>query len=40
MLKATFAALQNLNTPRSIAAKRGKKVNEILGRAEKTERAE
>jgi len=40
MIKATFAALQNLNTPRSIAAKRGKKVNEVLGRAEKTERAE
>jgi small subunit ribosomal protein S5 len=40
MLKATFAALQNLHTPRLIAAKRGKKVNEVLGRTEKTERAE
>jgi small subunit ribosomal protein S5 len=40
MIKATFAALQNLNTPRLIAAKRGKKVNEVLGRSEKAERAE
>ena len=41
MIKATFAALQSLNTPRSIAAKRGKKVNEVLGRTEKAaERAE
>ncbi|MGE5537172.1 MAG: 30S ribosomal protein S5 [Gemmatimonas sp.] len=41
MIKATFAALQSLNTPRAIAAKRGKKVNEVLGRSEKAaERAE
>jgi small subunit ribosomal protein S5 len=41
MIKATFAALQSLNTPRLIAAKRGKKVNEVLGRSEKAaERAE
>jgi small subunit ribosomal protein S5 len=40
MIKATFDALQNLNTPRLIAAKRGKKVNEVLGRSEKAERAE
>jgi small subunit ribosomal protein S5 len=40
MIKATFAALQSLNTPRLIAAKRGKKVNEVLGRGEKAERAE
>jgi len=40
MIKATFAALQNLNTPRLIAAKRGKKVNEVLGRSDKAERAE
>jgi small subunit ribosomal protein S5 len=41
MIKATFAALQALNTPRAIAAKRGKKVNEVLGRSEKAaERAE
>jgi small subunit ribosomal protein S5 len=40
MIKATFAALQSLNTPRLIAAKRGKKVNEVLGRSEKAERTE
>jgi small subunit ribosomal protein S5 len=40
MIKATFAALQSLNTPRAIAAKRGKKVNEVLGRGDKAERAE
>lgn len=32
MVKATFAALESLNSPRSIAAKRGKKVGEIIGR--------
>jgi small subunit ribosomal protein S5 len=32
MIKATFDALQSLNSPRSIAAKRGKKVGEIIGR--------
>ena len=32
MIKATFDALQNLSAPRSIAAKRGKKVSEIFGR--------
>ncbi len=32
MVKATFAALENLCSPRSIAAKRGKKVGEIIGR--------
>ena len=32
MVKATFQALQNLSSPRSVAAKRGKKVNEIIGR--------
>jgi small subunit ribosomal protein S5 len=37
MVKATFAALQNLNAPRSIAAKRGKKVADILGRRPETE---
>ena len=31
MIRATFAALQTLNTPRSVAARRGKKVSEILG---------
>ena len=32
MVKATFAALESLASPRSIAAKRGKKVGEIIGR--------
>jgi len=32
MIKATFAALQNLASPRAIAAKRGKKVSDIVGR--------
>ncbi|WP_082914654.1 30S ribosomal protein S5 [Paramagnetospirillum marisnigri] len=32
MIKATFAALVNLASPRSVAAKRGKKVGEIIGR--------
>ncbi len=32
MVKATFAALGNLMSPRTIAAKRGKKVGEIIGR--------
>ena len=32
MIKATFDALVNLNSPRSIAAKRGKKVGDIIGR--------
>ena len=32
MVKATFKALQSLNSPRMIAAKRGKKVGEIVGR--------
>ena len=32
MVKATFAALANLMAPRTVAAKRGKKVGEIIGR--------
>jgi small subunit ribosomal protein S5 len=32
MVKATFNALQNLSSPRSVAAKRGKKVGDIVGR--------
>ena len=32
MIKATFDALQNLASPRSVAAKRGKKVSDIVGR--------
>jgi small subunit ribosomal protein S5 len=34
MVKATFDALQNLSSPRSVAAKRGKKVGDIVGRRE------
>lgn len=36
MVKATFDALQNLSSPRSVAAKRGKKVGDIVGRREAT----
>jgi small subunit ribosomal protein S5 len=32
MVKATFAALEGLTSPRAIAAKRGKKVGDIIGR--------
>ncbi len=32
MVKATFDALKNVRSPRNVAAKRGKKVSEILGR--------
>ena len=31
MIKATFDALRSLNSPRHVAARRGKKVSEILG---------
>jgi small subunit ribosomal protein S5 len=34
MIKATFAALGRINSPRAVAARRGKKVGEILGRRE------
>jgi small subunit ribosomal protein S5 len=34
MVKATFAALQRCASPRSVAARRGKKVSDILGRRE------
>jgi small subunit ribosomal protein S5 len=34
MIKATFAALKQLNSPRSVATRRGKRVGEILGRRE------
>ncbi len=37
MIKATFDALGKLCSPRMVAAKRGKKVNEILGRREAQE---
>jgi small subunit ribosomal protein S5 len=32
MIKATFAALSRVSSPRAVAARRGKKVAEILGR--------
>lgn len=32
MVKATFAALRNVNAPRSVAARRGKKVSDLIGR--------
>lgn len=32
MIKATFEALGEVNSPRSIAGKRGKKVGDIIGR--------
>ncbi len=32
MVRATFDALESLNSPRSVAAKRGKKVGDIVGR--------
>lgn len=32
MIKATFAALDQVASPRSVALRRGKKVNEILGK--------
>jgi small subunit ribosomal protein S5 len=34
MVKATFDALTHMRSPRAIAAKRGKKVGEIIGRRE------
>ncbi len=34
MVKATLDALSNMRSPRTIAAKRGKKVGEIIGRRE------
>jgi small subunit ribosomal protein S5 len=34
MIKATFAALTQVTSPRAVAARRGKKVAEILGRRE------
>ena len=36
MIKATFAALQSINSPRMVAAKRGKKVGDIVSRRENT----
>jgi len=37
MVKATMDALQQLNAPKSVAAKRGKKINEIVARREMVE---
>jgi small subunit ribosomal protein S5 len=34
MIKATFAALAHVTSPRAVAARRGKKVAEVLGRRE------
>jgi len=34
MIKATFDALKNCNSPRQVAGRRGKKVGEIVGRRE------
>ena len=33
MIKATFDALKSIQAPRSVAAKRGRKVAEVLGKA-------
>lgn len=40
MIKATFAALDQIASPRSVASRRGKKVSDILGRAGKGEQVE
>ena len=37
MVKATFAALTSVSSPRTVAAKRGKKVSDILGRRDNAE---
>ncbi len=39
MLRATFAALEGMMSPRSVAARRGKKVGEIFGRRRGEEEA-
>jgi len=36
MVKATFAALEAAGSPRAVASRRGKKVNDILGKREPT----
>ncbi|MAG96805.1 MAG: 30S ribosomal protein S5 [Alphaproteobacteria bacterium] len=36
MVKATFAALEGVMSPRSVAARRGKKVSDIVGRRSQT----
>lgn len=40
MIKATFAALDQVTSPRSVAMRRGKKVSEILGRKPQAEYAD
>ena len=40
MVKATFAALQNAASPRSVAARRGKKVSDIMGKRDAPGEAE
>ncbi|MDD4616474.1 MAG: 30S ribosomal protein S5 [Alphaproteobacteria bacterium] len=39
MIKATFDALRHVASPRSVAVRRGKKVNEILGKKQAEEAA-
>jgi small subunit ribosomal protein S5 len=39
MIKATFQALQQLNSPRMVATRRGKKVGDLLGRRDGAESA-
>ena len=39
MIKATFNALESINSPRMVAAKRGKKVGDIVSRRENTTNA-
>ena len=39
MIKATFNALEAINSPRMVAAKRGKKVGDIVSRRENTANA-
>lgn len=38
MVKATIQALRSMSSPRSVAAKRGKKVSDIVGRREPSEK--
>jgi len=40
MIKATFDALQHIQSPREIAARRGRKVSEIIGRRGQAETKE
>ena len=40
MIKATFQALQQLNSPRMVATRRGKKVGDLIGRRDGEQAAE